>query len=284
MINDKTEATKSPLQWMTPKQFAAIKLKPDQLVLYDFSAAWCGPCKIMDKTTFRDKNVINELNNHFILVRVMDPGVTASIPERAEIKHLQQRYEVLAFPQFDATLANGVSISSRVGYLSPRQIMSFLLGAEKKGGFFAGRSLIMDHPRQAAVELEQWLRQSEDWEDSKGGLATAYACVCYRIVHDEVSAKRVLELAQRQLPKEMWPRSLIDYLHGERSLESVLDEASGDDVNVTDAKGIVAMNMRAQGKIAQSNALLEWVKDNGSHSCFSYDWALAVLKQEAAKN
>src|SRR5580658_3432937 len=107
MVNDKSEETKSPLNWLTPKQFAAIKLKPDQLVLYDFSATWCGPCKLMDKTTFRDKNVINELNKRFVLVRVMDPDAATPAADKTEIKHLQQRFEVTAFPEFVAALANG---------------------------------------------------------------------------------------------------------------------------------------------------------------------------------
>jgi len=36
----------------------------------DFTADWCAPCKMMDKTTFRDYNVVEYAKKHFIAVQL----------------------------------------------------------------------------------------------------------------------------------------------------------------------------------------------------------------------
>jgi thioredoxin-related protein len=277
MLNNNNDVTVSPLHWLTPEQLNATKLRPDQQIFYDFTAKSCGPCDLMDRLAFRDRFVIAELKKHFILVRVVDPDPKDSHSDKVEVRRLQQRYEVTSFPQFFVVLPSGVTIASRFGYCPPHEMFTFLLGAEKKSEYFAGRSLIIDNPGEAAKKLEHWLNDGADWTDVKASLAAAYAAVCYREVHDEQGAMRVLKEAQDQLPKESWNRGLIDYLAGRAKLQSVIEESQEADAGMTDAKGVAAMNLRAQGKTQESDELLAWVRDNGQHSSFAYDWSLAVL-------
>jgi thiol:disulfide interchange protein len=60
--------------WITPVQLEQMSQKPGgikkDLVMYEFTADWCPPCKKRERTVFRAPKVISEINNNFVPVRV----------------------------------------------------------------------------------------------------------------------------------------------------------------------------------------------------------------------
>ncbi len=58
------------INWMTIEEAeAAVKKKPKKIFI-DVYTEWCGYCKKMDKTTFKDKDMIEYLNKEFYCVKM----------------------------------------------------------------------------------------------------------------------------------------------------------------------------------------------------------------------
>ncbi|MEL6389211.1 MAG: thioredoxin fold domain-containing protein [Bacteroidota bacterium] len=63
------EVTEAGLQWYKIEDLETMENIADRTVLVDMYTSWCGWCKKMDKNTFTDPNVVDYLNEHFVLVK-----------------------------------------------------------------------------------------------------------------------------------------------------------------------------------------------------------------------
>ncbi|HEX5855506.1 MAG TPA: thioredoxin family protein [Thermoanaerobaculia bacterium] len=76
-------------------------------VMLDVVAAWCGPCKIMDKTTFSDPLVVEWARKAVIPARVD--------AEKGEGRRISARYQAFSFPTVLFLDGNGNEIDRLVG-------------------------------------------------------------------------------------------------------------------------------------------------------------------------
>ena len=57
------------IKWMSMNEALKAQEKQPKKILMDAYTTWCGPCKMMDKNTFTNKDVVNYVNKHFYPVK-----------------------------------------------------------------------------------------------------------------------------------------------------------------------------------------------------------------------
>jgi thioredoxin-like negative regulator of GroEL len=108
--------------WVTDVSWPEIVARADsadQPVLIDFTATWCGPCKLLDVMVFTEKAVIAEL------AEVVTFQVDIDKPEYRELK---ERFGVEAVPTVAWCSPSGEPIDSFTGYVSSKQFLEIVRG------------------------------------------------------------------------------------------------------------------------------------------------------------
>lgn len=62
------------IKWMTMNEALAAQKKQPKKIFMDAYTTWCGPCKLLDKNTFTNKDVINYINTHYYAVKFNAEG------------------------------------------------------------------------------------------------------------------------------------------------------------------------------------------------------------------
>jgi len=62
-------AQSDKIHWRTVEEVAVLQETAPRKVLMDVYTTWCGPCKMMMKNTFTNKNVIDYINAHFYAIK-----------------------------------------------------------------------------------------------------------------------------------------------------------------------------------------------------------------------
>ena len=55
---------------VTYKKALKLAKKENKVLFIDFYTTWCGPCKMMDRSTFKDKDVIDWLGKEAISIKI----------------------------------------------------------------------------------------------------------------------------------------------------------------------------------------------------------------------
>ena len=62
------------IQWVTLDELQQLNEKEPRKVFIDIYATWCGPCKLMDKKTFTDPDIVQYVNENYYAVKLNGEG------------------------------------------------------------------------------------------------------------------------------------------------------------------------------------------------------------------
>jgi thiol:disulfide interchange protein len=112
------------VRWQPREKAAPLAKASGKPILYDFSAAWCGPCKLLDRD-WADPSVAAKVNDGFVPARIIDrQREDGRNPE--DIADLQRRYEIVGFPAVVAAAPDGRLLGKLEGYVGRERLMRFL--------------------------------------------------------------------------------------------------------------------------------------------------------------
>ncbi|MFW2136047.1 thioredoxin family protein [Chryseobacterium sp. TY4] len=97
------------------KTILAKAKKEKKLIFMDAFAAWCGPCKMMEKNVFTDAKVADYYNKNFINARFD--------MEKGEGRILAQKYYVRSYPTFLFLNGDGEAVGQELGYIESSEFI-----------------------------------------------------------------------------------------------------------------------------------------------------------------
>jgi len=120
-FKEKTEVSFIDQDW--EKTLKSAK-ETHKLIFVDLYATWCGPCKMLKRNTFTNKEVAEFFNSNFINASVdVEKGVGISLAEK---------YNVSMLPTLIVASEDGKPILFTTGYLEPKEILKFAKAALEK--------------------------------------------------------------------------------------------------------------------------------------------------------
>ena len=57
------------IKWMSMNEALKAQKKEPKKIFVDAYTTWCGPCKMLDKNTFANKDVAEYINKHYYAVK-----------------------------------------------------------------------------------------------------------------------------------------------------------------------------------------------------------------------
>lgn len=130
------------INWVTLEEAVALQKKNPKKIMMDVYTNWCGPCKMLDKNTFQNKDVAKYVNANYYAVKFnaegnadinfkdkkfSNPNYNPALANRRNSAHELSRYfKIQAFPTIVFLDEKADLIFPLKGYKTPEQIELYL--------------------------------------------------------------------------------------------------------------------------------------------------------------
>lgn len=179
----RVDATTDDWDTDLPKVLIASK-EADRPVLVYFTASWCGPCKLMKRTTLSDAKVTERLESFSKVLLDFDKN-----PE------LAKKFGIQGIPAFLVVSSSGDPIAKNIGYMDVPQFETWLTDGLAASAFAAGQQKVFD---ENVAKLEKVLKSSTQEERVKAINQLFDFCGSSERADREYGAKKIKELGEAE--------------------------------------------------------------------------------------
>lgn len=129
------------IKWMSMNEALAAQKETPKKIFMDVFTTWCGPCKLLEKNTFSDKNVIEFINKNYYAVKFnaegkdsityqdftyTNPNYQAERKGRNTTHFFADALKLQGYPSLVFFTEEGNLIQAIAGYRTPPQLEIFL--------------------------------------------------------------------------------------------------------------------------------------------------------------
>ena len=135
------KAQDTKINWMSFEDAIAAQAKNPKKIMIDMYTTWCGPCKMLDKNTFQNKDVATYVNENYYAVKFnaegngdikfknqtfSNPNFDVSRKGRNSQHELAASFGVSAYPTVLFLDESANLLTPVKGYHKPKQLEIFL--------------------------------------------------------------------------------------------------------------------------------------------------------------
>ena len=117
--------------WVPAERAEAESQRTGKPILYEFSAAWCGPCKMMAREVFADPQAASVIGSMFVPVHVVDRKMEEG-HNSEQVDRLMSAYSIDGFPTLIVTWPGKGKYESTSGYGGRTGTVQWLAAASVK--------------------------------------------------------------------------------------------------------------------------------------------------------
>ncbi len=124
-----TDTKPKEIVWMSYDKGLAKAKAEDKHVFVNFTTSWCGWCKKMNKTTFKDAEIIRMLGENFVSVKVDgDSRKELDIDgyKITEQNLTRSEFQVRSYPTYYFLTPDGTKLGAARGYQNKEQLARYL--------------------------------------------------------------------------------------------------------------------------------------------------------------
>ena len=116
------------VKWVTIEEVQVLAKQDPKPIFIDFTADWCGWCKVMDKKTFSDEAVAAFINSNYYAVKVdfESKEKFEYLGDTYTAKELAKKYKITGLPTILFASPDFNKIKPVIGYQNVDQFMSKL--------------------------------------------------------------------------------------------------------------------------------------------------------------
>lgn len=141
IIGVSLSASAQEIKWMSLTEALEAQKQAPKKIFMDVYTSWCGPCKLLDRNTFSNRDVVQYINDNYYAVKFnaegneeiqfygrmfKNPNYDSNRRGRNSTHQFTQFLGIKGYPAMVFFSEDGDPIMPVVGYYKPRQLEPYL--------------------------------------------------------------------------------------------------------------------------------------------------------------